>query len=362
MSPLQHSNGSRRNPFNLGVFTRLVDRVSPTQIYAHGLDLLERAEQLGFDTAWVAQHHAHFEGGLPSPLVFLSAAAQRTSRITLVTGIITLPLEQPLRLAEDAAVLHVLSGGRFELGFGSGANEIVFSLFGRELKQRQADYDRNYVAVRNALAGNPLVPDGPTLFPPAPHLLSSMWEAAMSMSSSARAGEHGTRLLLARTGARTADTERAHLGQVQRPFVDNYLAHYTGTERPPRIGLSRSVYVAESRAQALADAEAGIRRHAEVLAQRTGLRPDLSTEELLRRQDVHIGTPEEVIESLRADPLLEIATDLILQVHPVDPPHAKSLRSLELIATQVAPALGWQPGAQLDRALVGGVAPTENRA
>jgi putative FMN-dependent luciferase-like monooxygenase len=351
MNLLQSTNGHHHTPFNLGVFTRLVDRVSPSEIYARGLSLFERAEELGFDSAWVAQHHAHFEGGLPSPLIFLTAAAMRTKRITLTTGIITLPLEQPLRLAEDAAVLNVLSGGRLELGFGSGANEVVFSLFGRDLKARQSDYDRAYVALRDALAGKPLIPDGPTLFPPAPSLLSSMWEAAMSMPSAIRAGEHGTRLLLARTAVRAADTEGLPLGEVQRPFVDNYLAQYAGTERSPRIGLSRSMYVAGSRAEALADAEPGLRRHAEILARRTGLRTDLSTEELLRRQDVHIGTPDEVVESLRADPLLSRATDLILQVHPVDPPHAKALRSLELIATEVAPALGWQPATSFEGAV-----------
>lgn len=334
---------SAPSPFRLGVFTRLVDRVAPSEIYARGLNLIEHAEQLGFDTAWIAQHHAHFEGGLPSPLVFLAAAAQRTRRITLATGIITLPLEQPLRLAEDAAVLDVLSGGRFELGFGSGANEVVFSILGQRFAERQENYDRAYAEVTRALAGEPLMPDGPTLFPTAPRLLSTMWEAAMSIGSSVRAGEHGTRLLLARTNARTPETEGMHLGEVQRAYVDAYLSHYRGSEEPPRIGLSRSAYVAPTRAEAFADAEIGMRRHAEVLAKRTGQRLDLSTEELLRRQDVHIGTPSDVVESLRADPLLQQATDLILQVHPVDPPHEKTLQSFAMIATEVAPALGRHP-------------------
>src|SRR5579864_8684277 len=103
-------------PFRLGVFTRLVEQVSAGELYGHALELIERAERLGFDTAWVAQHHARKDGGLPSPFVFLGAAAVRTSRLRLATGIITLPIEQPLRLAEDAAVLDILSGGRFELG------------------------------------------------------------------------------------------------------------------------------------------------------------------------------------------------------------------------------------------------------
>jgi putative FMN-dependent luciferase-like monooxygenase len=343
MSNTQARNGRHQNPFRLGVFTRMVDREAPPEIYGRGLELIETAERLGFDSAWIAQHHAHVEGGLPSPLVFLAAAAARTRRLVLATGIITLPLEQPLRLAEDAAVLDALSGGRLELGFGTGGNTLVFSLFERDYQQRHQDYERTFKALRDALAGTPLVPGGPALFPPAPHLVGSMWEAAMSMPSAVRAAEHGTRLLLARTALRTPDTQAQSLGEVQAPFVDTYVSRYTGTERPPRIGLSRSIYVAETRAEALADAEPGIRRHAAVLAQRSGLRTDLSVEELLARQDVHLGTPDEVVASLRADPLLARSTDLILQVHPVDPPPDKTLRSLELIATRVAPALGWKP-------------------
>src|SRR5579884_1750889 len=137
-----------RHSFRLGVFSRLVDQVAPAEIYARGLTLFQTAEELGFDSAWVAQHHAHMDGGLPSPLVFLSAVAARTRRIALATGIITLPLEQPIRLAEDAAVLDALSGGRLELGFGSGGNEVTFALFGQKLDERQQAYDRAFAAVR----------------------------------------------------------------------------------------------------------------------------------------------------------------------------------------------------------------------
>jgi alkanesulfonate monooxygenase SsuD/methylene tetrahydromethanopterin reductase-like flavin-dependent oxidoreductase (luciferase family) len=118
----------------------------------------------------------------------------------------------------------------------------------------------------------------------------------------------------------------------------------------PRIGLSRSIYVAESRAGALADAEAGMQRFARQVAAREGIDPNLPTAELLARSDVHIRSPADVIASLRAERLLPLATDLILQVHPVDPAHASSLRSLELIANEVAPALGWSGTNRLARA------------
>jgi putative FMN-dependent luciferase-like monooxygenase len=334
----------RRAPWRLGVFTRLVDQVAPAEVYARGLRLFETAEDLGFDCGWVAQHHAHAEGGLPSPLVFLSTVAARTTRLTLATGIITLPLEHPLRLAEDAAVLDILSGGRLELGFGTGGNGIAFSVFDRALDQRQEDYDRAFAVVRDALFGKPLLPDGPPMFPTDERLASSIWEAAMSLAGSVRAADHGSGLLLARTAARTEPgVEGRRLWDVQAAFVDAYLKNWPpSADVAPRIGLSRSVYVADTRAEAFADAEPGTRRYAALAAKR-GLSPDGTLEELLARSDVHIGSPEDVITSLKADRLLSVATDLILQVHPVDPAPEKTLHSFALIASEVAPALGWRP-------------------
>jgi len=287
---------------------------------------------------------ASTSSGLPSPLVFMAAAAERTRHLMLATGIITLPLEHPLRLAEDAAVLDVITGGRLELGFGTGGSEVVFSLFDRQVDNRQADYDRAFFFVRDALLGKPLTPDGPTLWPPAERLVRTFWEAAMSMRSAVRAAEHGSGLLLARTHHRAPAEQHRSLGDIQSEMIQAYLDAWPEGDLQPRVGLSRSVYVAETRAQALADAEPGMRRHAEVLSKRSNVPlVDASLDELIARSDLHIGTPEDVIRSLQADPTLAPATDLTLQVHPVDPEPDKTLRSFELIAREVAPALGWRP-------------------
>src|SRR5205823_5158336 len=179
-------------------------------------------------------------------------------------------------------------------------------------------------------------------------LASSLWEATFHVEGARRAAEHGSGLLLARTAMRPAgDADgatkaRQSLGDLQSPLVDAYLEHWRSTEVAPRIGLSRSVYVAPTRAEAIADAEGGMGRFARLVGQREGFSAELTVEELLARADVHIGSPEDVVASLRADRLLSAATDLMVQVHPVDPSHEKTLRSLRLIATEVAPALGWR--------------------
>ncbi|WP_369360397.1 LLM class flavin-dependent oxidoreductase [Streptomyces sp. cg2] len=322
-------------PLRLGVFTRLVDDAPPAELYTRALELLTTAEELGFATGWVAQHHARQDGGLPSPLVFLAAAAARTRRLRLGTGIITLPLEVPLRLAEDAAVLDVLSGGRLELGFGTGGGRTAFALFGRSVEERRAVYAEHLRAVRDALSGAEPVPGGPQLFPPAPGLIDRLWEATFSVEGAVRAAEHGSGLLLARTSFSPVPDGRpapplALLGDVQLPLAQAYLENWKHPDTAPRIGLSRSVYVAPTRAEAHEDAEAGFAR---LLAQG---RP---AEARAARNDTCAGTPDEVLTALRADRVLPLATDLILQVHPVDPAPDRTLRSFRLFADEVAPGL-----------------------
>src|ERR1700741_3860559 len=87
-------------PLRLGFFTRLLDQADAAERYRLATAQIIHAERCGFDSAWVAQHHFHEdEGGLPAPFVFLSQVAARTTRIRLGTGIVTLPLELPVRLA-----------------------------------------------------------------------------------------------------------------------------------------------------------------------------------------------------------------------------------------------------------------------
>ena len=98
----------------------MLDAAPAAERYRLAAEQIAHAERCGFDTAWVAQHHFHeHEGGLPSPFVFLGHLAARTSTIRLGTGIVTLPLELPVRVAEDAIVLDLISNGRLELGVGN---------------------------------------------------------------------------------------------------------------------------------------------------------------------------------------------------------------------------------------------------
>ncbi|PWC10847.1 putative FMN-dependent luciferase-like monooxygenase [Brenneria roseae subsp. americana] len=326
----------------LGFFTRLLDDVSAQQRYRLATEQIIKAEQLGFDSAWVAQHHFHAdEGGLPSPLVFLAQVAARTQRIRLGTGVITLPMEQPLRVAEDTAVLDLLSNGRLEVGVGSGGTPSSFAAFGHDSAQRGHILGRHLAQLRAAWQGDALSEDGNQLYPAAPHLNKRVWQATFSVEGAERAGKAGDGLMLSRTQPRPENFPDATLADLQNQMIDVYLDALPAGVTPRILG-SRSVFVADDRQLALDLAEKGLQRSAARLGAFRPIRSD-SVESLIASFDSHVGTAQDVIASLQADSSLARVTDLAFQVHSIDPPHALILRSLELIATQVAPALGWKP-------------------
>jgi putative FMN-dependent luciferase-like monooxygenase len=328
-------------PLRLGFFTRLLDQASAADRYRLATEQIIHAERQGFDSAWVAQHHFHEdEGGLPAPFVFLAQAAARTATIRLGTGIVTLPLEDPVRVAEDAAVFDLLSGGRLELGVGTGGTPSSFAAFGRDVADKAAIFESHLATVRDALAGRPL--GGPdTLYPAAPQLLDRMWQATFSVGGGTRAGRAGDGLMLSRTQPRAREAPRASLADLQHPIIDAYLAALP-SGREPRILGSRTLFVADDRDEALRLADIGLRRVVDHFVAVGHIVAGQSLADLIAAFDVHIGTPDDVIASLSADSTLERVTDLVFQVHSIDPPHAFILRSLELIAEKVAPALGWR--------------------
>jgi putative FMN-dependent luciferase-like monooxygenase len=326
----------------LAFFTRLLDAAPAAERYRLAAEQIAHAEAHGYDAAWVAQHHFHeHEGGLPSPFVFLGHLAARTQRIRLGTGIITLPLELPVRVAEDAIVLDLISNNRLELGVGNGGNPTAFTGFGLDNEHRNDLFARNLARLRGALKGEP-IPGGDTLYPQQPDLAERIWQATFSVAGGARAGLAGDGLMLSRTQPRPPETPHATLAELQNPIIDAYLAALP-PGRAPRIVGSRSVFVAESHAEAMRLAEIGLRNTVSRFIERGHRVPGDTIADLIAAFDVHVGTPTEVIASLRADETLTRVTDLAVQVHSIDPPHPWILRSIELVAQEVAPAFGWRP-------------------
>ena len=126
---------------------------SVADLYAQVLAQAEFAEQEGYDTFFVAEHHFHEYGVVPNPLIMLSAMAQRTRRIRLGTAISILTFHDPLTLAEGYAMIDVLSGGRLTLGLGSGYLKHEFEGYGIHPSEKRDRFDENLAIVEKALAG-----------------------------------------------------------------------------------------------------------------------------------------------------------------------------------------------------------------
>ena len=123
----------------IGLFTGQLPADSPRSFhreYRDMVDLARLTEELGFDSAWVSEHHGTTDGYLPSLLTMLAAFAAVTDRIELGTGVILTPLHDPIRLAEDAAVVDQISGGRLLVGLGLGWREEEFRMLGIPIGER----------------------------------------------------------------------------------------------------------------------------------------------------------------------------------------------------------------------------------
>ncbi len=140
----------------LGLFTAQVPPGSKrtfAQEYSETLDLVRLAETLGFDSAWVSEHHGAGDGYLASLLPTLAAFAAATEHITLGTGVILTPFHHPLRLAEDAAAVDLISGGRLILGLGLGWREEEFRMFGVPMSERVRRTTETVDILRRAWTG-----------------------------------------------------------------------------------------------------------------------------------------------------------------------------------------------------------------
>jgi alkanesulfonate monooxygenase SsuD/methylene tetrahydromethanopterin reductase-like flavin-dependent oxidoreductase (luciferase family) len=229
------------------------------QLYRERLDLLADAESLGFDIYHLAEHHGTPLGLVPSPNVFLAAAAVRTTRIRLCPLVYVLPLYHPARLAEEIAMLDQLSGGRLEIGFGKGGNPHELLCYGVEPAEAQQRYDETFDSVLRALeSGRISAPktagDGtemPMRTRQAPH--PPLWYPSSNPQSVPQLGQRGINTILG-FSFRSPTIEETRLRR------DEYFAGAAATPPEavtggagaptPRFGIMRNVYVGESDRQA----------------------------------------------------------------------------------------------------------------
>lgn len=189
--------------------------------YRDAVPLAVAAEQAGFDSFWVTEHHGLPDGYLPSPLPVLAALAPMTTRIELGTGLVLAPLHHPLRLAEDAVVVDRLSGGRLILGLGLGYASHEYRAFGVSPATRGARLGALVGALRDAWTGEPF--SAPALdlhdvrVTPTPTRPIPIWLGGYAATAVARAGRIADGHLVGRGAPHIVDAASAQLAEVRDP-------------------------------------------------------------------------------------------------------------------------------------------------
>lgn len=220
-------------------------RVPWEQLYRTHLDLISDSEAMGYDDAWLTEHHFVDDGYSPSLLPIAAAVAARTTRIRIGTFLVLLPLHNPVRIAEDTATVDLISNGRFELGVGLGYRPAEFDNQGISSTERGARLQEGIAIIQRLLAGESVSIDGKfsklkdiQIVPPAlqrPH--PPIWLGAIAPKAIERAARMGF-----------------HFQAVGPTALDKiYDAELVKHGRNPQnfnIAQLRAVFVAQSREQA----------------------------------------------------------------------------------------------------------------
>jgi len=315
----------------LGHFAVPPVTADPERDYRAIIDIAVHVERLGFDSFWVAEGHIA-TNGLPSALSFLAALSQRTSTIRLGTAVITLAFENPIALAETAAVVDVLSGGRLDLGLGKsnrgGWSSPAFEAFALDEGERDALFADALDRFRDTLAGESSGRNL-TIYPRAEQLRSRIWQATSSAVTASAAGAAGDGLQLHRKSS------EGETGTVQSGLIDVYLAALPDTVTP-RIGVSRVVLPAHDRAEAVALYRRYARSRPEYYRRLDHAR---DVEEHLVESNIAFGSSDDIVRSLEADAAARRSTEILFSIPlPFDAPEYRD--GLATVARDIHPRLG----------------------
>ncbi len=312
------------------------------------VELAVAAEELGIDGAYVRVHH--FAPQLASPFPLLAAMAARTSRIEVGTGVIDMRYENPLYMAEEAAVTDLISNGRLQLGISRGSPETALrgsESFGYVPADGRTDADlaREHAALfRAAIGGVGVVQANPQMTgrsgalaiePRSPGLTDRIWWGSGTRKTAVWTAENGMNLMS--STLLTEDTG-VPFDQLQAEQIELYRAAWAqaGWPREPRISVSRSVLpIVTDRDRAY-----------------FGGRTSDSKDQvghldggLARFGRSYIGEPDVIAEQLAKDPAVRDADTLLLTI-PNQLGVDYNTRLLETITLHVAPAIGWTAAAR----------------
>jgi probable F420-dependent oxidoreductase len=310
--------------------------------YRQALEEVVHAEDLGFDSVWMEEHHSVVDHYWPSPLPVLAGFATRTSKVILGTDILVAPFYHPARLAEDVALLDVMSGGRAVLGVAIGYKPDEFALYGADLEKRGARFEEQLAIVKGlwtqdrlSFKGTYYQLEGALEPKPITKPHPPIWVGGWGELTLRRAATLADNWIPGPTAdlARLLDGKKRFLASREAGLKEPI------TEWP----LTRDVIIAETDREARELAErhimvsyrkeyAGGWKHPFIDA---SIATDLDT---IKKDRFLIGGPDQVIKELR--PFVEQygMTHLICRLFFPGMPHQHIMRELALIAREVRPA------------------------
>ena len=316
------------------------------------IDLAQGMDELGVNGIYFRVHHFARQQSAPMPI--LAAIAARTERIEMGTGVIDMRYENPLYLAEEAAAVDLISGGRLALGVSRGSPETVirgYEVFGYTGSKdpRGADIAREHFDLfLRAIEGEGLAerdPDSPfgggpstgsgtgglqRIEPHSPGLRSRVWWGAGNRDSAAWAGRKGVNLMSS-TLVTEADGRPFDILQAEQIDIFRNAWREAGHPGEPRVSVSRSIFPLVTAEDHL---YFGGRQEGDGIGIIDGLRSTFGK--------TYAAEPDVLVEQLQNDAAIASADTLMLTI-PSQLGVEFNLRVVETFAKHVAPALGWEP-------------------
>jgi natural product biosynthesis luciferase-like monooxygenase protein len=342
--------------FSVQLLASRRERETDAEVYANTLDECRLVERLGFHTIWLAEHHFSTYGIVPSLPVLAAAVARETRRIRIGTAVVIAPFAHPLRIAEEWAMVDILSEGRLEFGLGRGYQPSEFRGLAVSMERTRERFDESYELIRRAWTQECCTFEGefyqvhdlPVFPKPVQKPHPPMWTAAVSPETYVLAAKRGFKIQTS-----PAFTPLDVLSKSYAEYRHAWRASH-GTDDGADICLNKIIHVADSSRQARDDMREPIRwffqKQASLIADATGVPPaqykfyrrvrenllSLSDEKALEDAAI-LGDPEEVSDKIRRHHE-ELGVDFFMGAFSRGGlPHEKVRRSLELFADKVMP-------------------------
>lgn len=333
----------------VGLFTGQIPEGSGrtvNQEYGDYLDLAQTVETSGLDSVWVSEHHFSSDAYLPSLMAMLAAFAAVTEKVALGTGVVLAPFHDPIRLAEDYAVVDQISGGRVICGLGIGWREEEFRAFGIDVSTRVGRLNEIVEILRKSWTGDYFDHHGKyysyeaVKVTPSPAHAIPIFIGGFADPAVKRAGRIGDGYI----------SSRAEPGRVAETFeLAAEARRKAGRDGEPMAALLHNAFVTDDEDRDWPMVRDGVGHQLGVYAGwRVGtdvkgkalqvMPPD---EETIRRTTA-FGTPDEVVEQL--GPVIDILSQhdeshLVVRLHYPGMDKEPARRAIELFAKEVAPRL-----------------------